>query len=53
MIDGSLPAMEASRQRTAKAREQKSLPTQLCILLSGLDFRRPSPKTAKQLSGLA
>jgi len=28
MIDGPLPAMEASRQRTAKAREQKSLPTQ-------------------------
>jgi len=28
MIDGPLPAMEASRLRTAKAREQKSLPTQ-------------------------
>jgi len=28
MIDGPLPAMEASRQRAAKAREQKSLPTQ-------------------------
>jgi len=28
MIDGPLPAMEASRQRIAKAREQKSLPTQ-------------------------
>jgi len=25
MIDGPLPAMEASRQRTAKAREQNSL----------------------------